>query len=88
MKKQQSFPQKLHEILANDDNREAIVWLPHGRAFKVLDDEKLMNLVLPNYFNHRSRASFLRQVNNWNFKRVLSGPDEGSYYNEVRRLLP
>mmetsp|Transcript_1731 Transcript_1731/g.3499 ORF Transcript_1731/g.3499 Transcript_1731/m.3499 type:complete len:525 (+) Transcript_1731:215-1789(+) len=82
LKKQQSFPMKLHKILACKDYDHVVTWLPHGRAWKVLNDDMLVDQVLGRFFNHKSRASFLRQVNNWNFKRILTGPDEGAYYNE------
>ncbi len=84
LKKQRSFPIVLHEILSRSEEfGEAICWLPHGRAWKILRDDLLVENVLPIFFNHKSRASFLRQVNNWNFKRVLHGPDENAYYHEV-----
>ncbi|KAL7462423.1 hypothetical protein ACHAXS_002803 [Conticribra weissflogii] len=73
---------KLHEILACKEYNHVITWLPHGRAWKVLNDDVLVDQVFGRFFNHKSRASFLRQVNNWNFKRILTGPDEGAYYNE------
>jgi len=83
LKKQRSFPIVLHEILSRSDEfGAAICWLPHGRAWKILRDDLLVEKVLPNFFNHKSRASFLRQVNNWDFKRVLHGPDENAYYHE------
>ncbi|KAL7461299.1 hypothetical protein ACHAXS_001731, partial [Conticribra weissflogii] len=83
LKKQRSFPIVLHEILSRSEEfGEAICWLPHGRAWKILRDDLLVENVLPIFFNHKSRASFLRQVNNWNFKRVLHGPDENAYYHE------
>ena len=83
LKKQQSFPMKLHEILACKEYNNIITWLPHGRAWKILNDDMLVEKVLGTFFNHKSRASFLRQVNNWGFKRALTGPDENAYYNEV-----
>lgn len=87
LKKQQSFPMKLHEILACQEYNHVVTWLPHGRAWKVLNDDMLVDQVLGRFFNHKSRASFLRQVNNCNFKRILTGPDEGAYYNEVITIL-
>lgn len=79
-----TFPRKLHEILSCGIHEDIIAWLPHGRAFSVCNVERLEEEVLPEYFRHRSRASFLRQVNNWNFKRIRDGSDENAYYHEVR----
>eukprot|EP01082_Thalassiosira_pseudonana_P011689 g9805.t1 g9805 contig4:618726-620300(+) len=77
-----TFPRKLHEILSCGIHEDVIAWLPHGRAFSVCNVERLEEEVLPEYFRHRSRASFLRQVNNWNFKRIRDGSDENAYYHE------
>mmetsp|Transcript_11278 Transcript_11278/g.23744 ORF Transcript_11278/g.23744 Transcript_11278/m.23744 type:complete len:634 (+) Transcript_11278:113-2014(+) len=82
-RKKPTFPQKLHTILSDEEAfGDIIMWMPHGRAWKIVDDRRLEEEVLPNFFRHKSRASFLRQVNNWGFKRVLGGRDENSYYNE------
>eukprot|EP00957_Ditylum_brightwellii_P106586 8131600-Ditylum_brightwellii.AAC.1 len=80
--KEPPFPQKLHQILANPDNKEWIAWLPHGRAWKILDKAKFEEKVLPQYFRSSKLASFMRQVNNWGFDRAHFGPDENAYYNE------
>ena len=84
-KRKPNFPRKLHEILSNpDEHGDVIAWLPHGRAWEILNNKRLESDLLPNFFSHNSRASFLRQVNNWGFKRVARGRDENAYYHEVR----
>lgn len=46
-----TFPQKLFSMLQlNIDQGEVIHWLPHGLAFKVVDNEKFSEGVLPKYF--------------------------------------
>lgn len=46
-----TFPQKLFAMLQlNIDEGEIIHWLPHGLAFKVVDNEKFSDSVLPKYF--------------------------------------
>jgi HSF-type DNA-binding len=46
-----TFPQKLFSmLLLNIDQGEIIHWLPHGLAFKVVDNEKFSEGVLPKYF--------------------------------------
>ena len=82
-----SFPMKMHHILSSDEYGNAIVWLPHGRAWKVVNMNKLERDVLPVFFNHGRRESFRRQVDTWNFKRIVMGPDVGAYYHEVRTLF-
>jgi HSF-type DNA-binding len=50
-----TFPQKLFSMLQlNIDQGEVIHWLPHGLAFKVVDNEKFSEGVLPKYFKRES----------------------------------
>lgn len=52
-----TFPQKLFSmLLLNIDQGEIIHWLPHGLAFKVVDNEKFSEGVLPKYFKRESRT--------------------------------
>jgi hypothetical protein len=82
--KDQSFTVKLHRILADDEFKEYICWLPHGRSFKVLKQEEFEEKVIPLFYRHGKFASFMRQVNGWGFRRMPAGPDRNSYYHEVR----
>lgn len=78
-----NFPMKLHHILSSDEHSNAVVWLPHGRAWKIVNMDLLEKEVLPKFFNHRRRESFRRQVDCWNFRRIVKGADAGAYYHEV-----
>jgi len=82
-KKNPRFPQKLHQILSHPDSKKWIVWLPHGRAWKILDQSQFQDKVLPKFFPHGKMMSFMRQVSHWGFKRVHNGPDKNSYYHEL-----
>lgn len=63
-----TFPQKLHYILSRPEYRHIISWMPHGRAWKILDKELLVSVVCREQFNHGKFESFNRQVNGWGFK--------------------
>lgn len=76
------FPQRLMEILSNPNNTDAIAWLPHGRAFIIINRQKFANTVLPAYFRKTKYTSFTRKLNRWNFTRVTRGPELGAYYHE------
>ena len=53
-----TFPQKLFSMLQlNIDQGEIIHWLPHGLAFKVVDNEKFSEGVLPKYFKRMFRLT-------------------------------
>jgi hypothetical protein len=50
---------------------------------------ELLSLTLPAFVrvcfpdSHAKYASFMRQVNGWGFKRIVSGNDHNSYYHEL-----
>jgi hypothetical protein len=76
------FPQRLMEILSDPSNSDAIAWLPHGKAFIIVNREKFATKVLPKYFRKTKYTSFTRKLNRWNFNRVTRGPELGAYYHE------
>lgn len=78
-----NFPAKLHLILTSPEYNDIICWLPHGRAWRVQQQERLELEVLPKFFRHKKLASFARQVTGWGFHRVSSGPDFNAYYHEL-----
>jgi hypothetical protein len=79
----QTFPMKLHAILSNPEFSNIVSWLPHGRAFRILQHKAFEEKVIPLYFRHGRYSSFARQVNGWGFKRIAHGPDYNSYYHEL-----
>ena len=81
-----SFPRKLHLILSNLKFQDIVTWLPNGCSWRVLDQKKFVEEVIPCYFRHRNFASFMRQVNGWGFCRINKGTDRSSYYHKVRKL--
>jgi len=82
-KKEPPFPLKLHQILSNPEFQECICWNPHGRSWRILKPPVFEQLVIPLYFRHAKYASFMRQVNGWGFKRIVSGNDHNSYFHEL-----
>jgi len=76
------FPQRLMEVLSKESNNDCINWLPHGRAFIIVNRLKFANKVLPKYFKKTKWTSFTRKLNRWNFTRVNKGPELGAYYHE------
>ena len=78
-----NFPARLHAILADERYAHIISWMPHGRAWKVLNKDLLVDEVIPNFFGQSKYASFTRQLSGWGFKRLhQTGPDFGCYYHE------
>jgi len=86
-----NFVIKLHAILLRSELDRIICWLPHGRAWKIVDTTLFEKNVLPTYFKQSSVASFYRQANGWGFRRIRKGSKEerGSFYNErFLRAMP
>jgi len=81
--KAQWFPERLFQILSTSEHEHIISWLPHGKAWRVLDEIKFEEEVIPLYFRHSKFQSFLRQVTGWGFRRVKNGSEKNSYYHEV-----
>jgi hypothetical protein len=77
-----SFPWKLHEMLDDLENHgvaHIACWIPDG-GFKVLDKDFFVNRIMPRYFGTTKYRSFQRQLNMWDFERILGGgPDAGGY---------
>ena len=78
-----TFPNKLMEILSKQDTKEYIAWLPHGRSFKILDQEGFMSEIYPRFSKTTHYKSFQRQLNLWGFKRITKGSDRGAYYHQL-----
>lgn len=82
-----NFPARLHRMLSDaaalDQYSDIITWMPHGRAWKILDRNRLVSEVLPKYYVCKKYESFGRQLNGWGFKRLhRTGTDFGCYYHE------
>jgi Heat shock transcription factor len=71
------------EVLDRTDMESIITWMPHGRAFVVLQPQQLRDIVLPRFFKQTKFMSFTRQLNLWGFKRITKGVDSGAYYHEL-----
>jgi HSF-type DNA-binding len=83
-----TFPLTLHNLLhsVNESGEDEIVhWLPHGRAFLIVNKKRFIKEVLPKYFHCQQHyTSFQRQLNIYGFLRLTkAGPDQNAYYNEL-----
>jgi len=80
------FPVKLHNLLENveTDGHEGFVsWQPHGRAFKIHNRKKFVELVMPKHFRQSKFESFRRQLCLYGFLTITQGTDKGSLYHEL-----
>jgi len=80
---ERNFPALLHAMLSDEKYSHIISWMPHGRAWKVLNKKLLVEQAIPKFFGQSMYASFTRQLSGWGFKRLhQTGPDFGCYYHE------
>eukprot|EP00980_Cylindrotheca_fusiformis_P024307 scaffold11726_cov112-Cylindrotheca_fusiformis.AAC.1 len=81
----QTFPMKLHRILCDPFFHDSIAWLPDGKSWRILNQERFVDMLAHRqYFKHSNFQSFMRQVNGWGFKRLNQGPDLWSYKHKGR----
>ena len=70
------FPVKLHYIVSNPRFKEYIDWCPHGRAWRVLNQQAFEREVIPLFFRSDKITSFMRQVSK---DRLTRNPPPHSY---------
>jgi hypothetical protein len=82
----ESFPVKLHRLLLDlemqDGGTDIASFLPNGIAFAVHDPERFETEIMRKYFPRMNRfASFQRQLNLYDYRRITDGPARGAYYH-------
>ncbi|CAI5286266.1 ASB_HP2_G0025780.mRNA.1.CDS.1 [Saccharomyces cerevisiae] len=70
------FVRKLFRILENNEYPDIVTWTENGKSFVVLDTGKFTTHILPNHFKHSNFASFVRQLNKYDFHKVKRSPEE------------
>jgi HSF-type DNA-binding len=76
------FPERLHTMMTYVENKglESIVsWVDNGRALQVNNSKRLVEEILPLFFNQTKYRSFQRQLNTWSFERILCGCNRGAF---------
>ena len=66
----ETFLLKLNEILNNKSYSQIINWTNDGESIIVKDHNELTKKVLPKFFKHHNYASFVRQLNMYNFHKI------------------
>ena len=70
LKAEPSFLVKLYNILNENEFNSVIHWSKDGQSIIISDPSVLSKRVLPRYYNHHNYASFVRQLNMYNFRKV------------------
>ncbi|GAN05284.1 stress response transcription factor SrrA/Skn7 [Mucor ambiguus] len=70
------FIQKLFRMLENQAFKDVFCWDPSGTSFLVKDTNEFSKSILPKHFKHCNFASFVRQLNKYDFHKIRSNADE------------
>ena len=76
-KAEPSFLVKLYKILNENESNPYIHWSEDGKAVIISDSSGLTKKVLPKYYNQHNFASFVRQLNMYNFHKVRTDQKTG-----------
>ncbi|ORY97926.1 hypothetical protein BCR43DRAFT_437591 [Syncephalastrum racemosum] len=76
------FIQKLFRMLENKAFRHTFCWGPDGTTFVVKDTNEFSKSILPKHFKHCNFASFVRQLNKYDFHKVRNADDGPKPYGE------
>jgi len=94
------FLHKIYEILENPCHQDLISWNQEGNAFIIKNVTEFTENVLPKYFKHSNFASFVRQLNLYDFHKSryenngsefyhkLFKRDEKQLLSEIKRKMP
>lgn len=66
-KKLTSFLNKTYEIVNDSENEAIVSWTSDGMGFTIKSVPDFTELILPRYFKHSNFASFVRQLNMYDF---------------------
>ncbi|XP_041112072.1 heat shock factor protein 3-like isoform X5 [Polyodon spathula] len=66
------FVSKLWTLVESPSTNDVICWSSKGQNFRVVDEQKFTSEILPRYFKHNNMSSFIRQLNMYGFRKVVS----------------
>ncbi|KAK6534363.1 stress-responsive transcription factor hsf1 [Arthrobotrys megalospora] len=71
------FVEKVATFVNDENNYDIIRWSDDGDSFVVLDEDRFSKELIPGVFKHNNFASFVRQLNMYNFHKKV-GMTDGS----------
>src|SRR5271163_4524191 len=70
------FVRKLYKMLEDPSYSSVVRWGDDGDSFVVLENEKFTKSILPKHFKHSNFASFVRQLNKYDFHKVRQNNED------------
>ena len=77
------FLMQLYQILEDKNNEKIIHWGNDGKYFIIENLYDFTEKILPKYYNHNNYASFVRQLNKYNFHKLKMTPNENAFQNSL-----
>ncbi|CAD8194636.1 unnamed protein product [Paramecium pentaurelia] len=74
-----AFLLKTYEIIDNPNNQDVISWNEEGNAFIVKKVNEFSDVILPKSFKHSNFASFVRQLNMYDFHKTRHDNNENEF---------
>lgn len=74
------FVRKLYQMLLEERYIDVVRWTPQGTSFVVLNTNEFTKNILPIHFKHSNFASFVRQLNKYDFHKVKISSEEKQTY--------
>jgi osomolarity two-component system response regulator SKN7 len=76
------FVKKLFKMLEDDSYNDIVSWGINGDSFVVKEIDAFTKTILPRHFKHSNFASFVRQLNKYDFHKIRNSDDSNSPYGE------
>lgn len=73
------FVRKLYKMLEDPSYSQVVRWGDDGGSFVVLENERFTKSILPKHFKHSNFASFVRQLNKYDFHKVRHNNEESGH---------
>jgi hypothetical protein len=73
----------LNFLFKNQEYASIVRWADNGKAFVVKKLPEFIEDVLPNYFKHNNFASFVRQLNMYDFHKTRNSSNESIFYHKL-----
>ena len=73
---------QLYKILEDKENKDIIHWGNDNSSFIIENIYDFIEKILPKYYGHNNLASFVRQLNKYNFHKIKASLNEYAFQNE------
>ncbi|KAH8593883.1 BRRG2, response regulator [Bisporella sp. PMI_857] len=72
------FVRKLYKMLEDSSHLDIVRWGEDKNSFVVLENDKFTKNILPKHFKHSNFASFVRQLNKYDFHKVRQNNEDNT----------